>query len=166
MTMTLDQPSHRRSVWRGSVWRGAPEDPRWSRPALWIVLAVAFVLYTWALSGNANEYYSAAILSGTKSWKAFFFGALDSGSFITVDKPPLALWVMGLSARIFGFNTWSMLIPQALAGVASVGLVYSTVRRAFPALRPASAQSEVGQAHVAALIAAVVMTLTPITVAI
>ncbi|MBT2230516.1 glycosyltransferase family 39 protein [Nonomuraea sp. NEAU-A123] len=177
--MTLDQPSHRRSVWRGAVWRGAPEDPRWSRPALWIVLAVAFVLYTWALSGNANEYYSAAILSGTKSWKAFFFGALDSGSFITVDKPPLALWVMGLSARIFGFNTWSMLIPQALAGVASVGLVYSSVRRAFPILRPASAHSEVGQdfrlasaysevrqAHVAALIAAVVMTLTPITVAI
>ncbi|MFG1684176.1 glycosyltransferase family 39 protein [Nonomuraea sp. NPDC049269] len=163
MTMTLD---HRRSVWRAAVWRGAPEDPRWSRPALWIVLAVAFVLYTWALSGNANEYYSAAILSGTKSWKAFFFGALDSGSFITVDKPPLALWVMGLSARIFGFNTWSMLIPQALAGVASVGLVYSSVRRAFPVLRPASAHSEVGQAHVAALIAAVVMTLTPITVAI
>ncbi|MFD1547462.1 glycosyltransferase family 39 protein [Nonomuraea guangzhouensis] len=171
MTMTLDQPSHRRSVWRGAVWRGAvwrgaPEDPRWSRPALWIVLAVAFVLYTWALSGNANEYYSAAILSGTKSWKAFFFGALDSGSFITVDKPPLALWVMGLSARVFGFSTWSMLIPQALAGVASVGLVYSSVRRAFPVLRPATAHSEVGQAHVAALIAAVVMTLTPITVAI
>ncbi|MEV1247127.1 glycosyltransferase family 39 protein [Nonomuraea sp. NPDC049750] len=146
------------------IWRGAPEDPRWSRPALWAVLAVALVLYTWALSGNANEYYSAAILSGTKSWKAFFFGAIDSSSYITVDKPPLALWVMGLSARIFGFSTWSMLIPQALAGVASVGLVFSAVRRAYPVV--VSAHSEVRQAHVAGLIAAVVMTLTPITVAI
>ncbi|MEU7829172.1 glycosyltransferase family 39 protein [Nonomuraea sp. NPDC049129] len=146
------------------IWRGAPEDPRWSRPALWAVLAVALILYTWALSGNANEYYSAAILSGTKSWKAFFFGAIDSSSYITVDKPPLALWVMGLSARIFGFSTWSMLIPQALAGVASVGLVFSAVRRAYPIV--VSAHSEVRQAHVAGLIAAVVMTLTPITVAI
>ncbi|MFG1956573.1 ArnT family glycosyltransferase [Nonomuraea sp. NPDC049028] len=164
MTTTLDRPSHRRMSRPAQIWRGAPEDPRWSRPALWAVLAVALVLYTWALSGNANEYYSAAILSGTKSWKAFFFGAIDSSSYITVDKPPLALWVMGLSARIFGFSTWSMLIPQALAGVASVGLVFSAVRRAYPVV--VSAHSEVRQAHVAGLIAAVVMTLTPITVAI
>ncbi|WP_308016070.1 glycosyltransferase family 39 protein [Nonomuraea aurantiaca] len=164
MTTTLARPSHRRMSRPAQIWRGAPEDPRWSRPALWAVLAVALVLYTWALSGNANEYYSAAILSGTKSWKAFFFGAIDSSSYITVDKPPLALWVMGLSARIFGFSTWSMLIPQALAGVASVGLVFSAVRRAYPVV--VSAHSEVRQAHVAGLIAAVVMTLTPITVAI
>lgn len=122
------------------------------RRILWVILAAAFVLYAWALSGNANEYYSAAILSGTQSWKAFFFGALDAGSFITVDKPPLSLWVMGLSARIFGFGTWSMLLPQALAGVATVGVVYSAVRRSA------------GEA--AGLVAAVVMTLTPITVAI
>ncbi|WP_433517709.1 ArnT family glycosyltransferase [Nonomuraea sp. CA-143628] len=163
-TTTLDRLGHHRMSRPAQIWRGAPQDPRWSRPALWAVLAVALVLYTWALSGNANEYYSAAILSGTKSWKAFFFGAIDSGSFITVDKPPLALWVMGLSARIFGFSTWSMLIPQALAGVASVGLVFSAVRRAYPVV--VSAHSEVRQAHVAGLIAAVVMTLTPITVAI
>lgn len=131
---------------------GPSSDPRWARPALWSVLLVAFVLYAWALAGNANEYYSAAILSGTKSWKAFFFGALDAGSFITVDKPPFALWVMGLSARIFGYGTWSMLLPQALAGVAAVGVLYSAVRRSA--------------GHVAALVAAVVMTLTPITVAI
>ncbi|MFC7583626.1 glycosyltransferase family 39 protein [Nonomuraea antimicrobica] len=126
------------------------------------MLAVAFVLYAWGLSGNANEYYAATVLSGTQSWKAFFFGALDAGSFITVDKPPLALWVMGLSARIFGYSTWSMLLPQALAGVAAVGLVYSAVRRAF------DVAGRTGRAagHVAALVAAVVMTLTPITVAI
>ncbi|TMR92081.1 glycosyltransferase family 39 protein, partial [Nonomuraea basaltis] len=140
---------------------GAEQDPRWSRPALWAVLVAAFVLYAWALSGNANTYYTAAIVSGTQSWKAFFFGALDAGSFITVDKPPLALWVMGLSARIFGYSTWSMLIPQALAGVAAVGLVFSAVRRAFPQPFPGARAG-----HAAALVAAVVMTLTPITVAI
>ncbi|AQZ60514.1 4-amino-4-deoxy-L-arabinose transferase and related glycosyltransferases of PMT family [[Actinomadura] parvosata subsp. kistnae] len=166
MTVTAIRPGHRAAGRRGALARallGSEQDPRWSRPAMWAVLAVAFVLYAWALSGNANEYYAAAILSGTKSWKAFFFGAIDAGSFITVDKPPLALWVMGLSARIFGYGTWSMLLPQAIAGVAAVGLVFSAVRRAFttPA-HPGGGR----RGHVAALIAAVVMTLTPITVAI
>lgn len=141
----------------------APErEPRWARPAMWGVLVLAAVLYTWALGSNgyANSYYSAAIYSGTQSWKAFFFGALDSGSFITVDKPPFALWVMGLSARIFGFGAWSMLLPQAVAGVASVWLVHSAVRRGL------ADKLSRGAAHAAALIAALVMTLTPITVAI
>ncbi|MEU6726190.1 glycosyltransferase family 39 protein [Nonomuraea wenchangensis] len=151
MNLTLPRPAHRAA---GSH---ALPAPRWSRPALWAVLAAAFFLYAWALSGDANAYYAAAVLSGTGSWKAFFFGALDAGSFITVDKPPLALWVMGLSARIFGYSTYSMLLPQALAGVAAVALVHSAVRRSFPPGR---------HAHAAALVAAVVMTLTPITVAI
>ncbi|WP_433239753.1 glycosyltransferase family 39 protein [Streptosporangium sp. CA-135522] len=137
---------------------GAPGAPCWARPGLWGVLALAAVLYLWALgrNGYANGYYSAAILSGTQSWKAFFFGALDSGSFITVDKPPFALWVMGVSARVFGFGTWSMLLPQAVAGVAAVGVVHSAVRRALPGT----------PGHAAGLLAALVMTLTPITVAI
>ncbi|GAA3540570.1 glycosyltransferase family 39 protein [Nonomuraea rosea] len=162
-TITETRSGHRAGRTRGlpaRVFLGAEQDPRWSRPALWVVLVAAFVLYAWALSGNANEYYAAAILSGTQSWKAFFFGAIDAGSYITVDKPPLALWVMGLSARIFGYGTWSMLLPQALAGVAAVGLVFSAVRRAF------TGRSRTAQGHVAALVAAVVMTLTPITVAI
>ncbi len=65
----------------------------------------------------ANSYYAAAVKSATVSWKAFLFGSLDPGSFITVDKPPVAIWVMALFGRIFGFSSWSMLIPQALAGV-------------------------------------------------
>ncbi|MFI7635098.1 ArnT family glycosyltransferase [Nonomuraea sp. NPDC049400] len=153
---------HRGAPRRGPLGRlflGPPQDPRWARPAMWGVLALAAFLYTWALgqNGYANTYYAAAIYSGTQSWKAFFFGALDSGSFITVDKPPLALWVMGLSARVFGFGTWSMLLPQAVAGVAAVGLVHSAVRRAL-GTRPI--------AHVGALVAATVLALTPITVAI
>lgn len=161
MTATLTGPApgpaHRRASLAGRILLGGGDTPRWSRPALWGVLAAAFALYAWALSGDANAYYAAAIRSGTTSWKAFFFGALDAGSFITVDKPPLALWVMGLSARIFGYGTYSMLLPQAVAGAATVALVHSAVRRG---LGPGP------YAHAAALVAAVVMTLTPITVAI
>ncbi|WP_149258349.1 glycosyltransferase family 39 protein [Actinomadura sp. K4S16] len=133
---------------------GPDGDPRWARPALWGVLLLAAALYAWGLSdaGDANAYYSAAVKSGTQSWKAFFFGALDAGSFITVDKPPMALWAMGLTARVLGFGTWSLLLPQVAEGVAAVAVLYATVRRAF--------------GHAAALTAAAVLALTPITVAI
>jgi 4-amino-4-deoxy-L-arabinose transferase-like glycosyltransferase len=141
---------------------GRPEDPRWARPALWGILALAAFLYCWDLSrnGDANAFYAAAVLSGTESWKAFFFGSLDSASFITVDKPPLAFWVMGLSGRIFGFNSWSLLLPQAAEGVATVALLYSAVRRSLAAYT-----GERG-ACAAGLIAALALTLTPMTVAI
>jgi 4-amino-4-deoxy-L-arabinose transferase-like glycosyltransferase len=96
-----------------------------------LLLAGTALLYLWDLSasGNANSFYAAAVQAGSKSWKAWFFGSLDAGNSITVDKPPAALWVMGLSARIFGFNSWSMLVPQALEGVAAVGLLYAMVKR-------------------------------------
>ncbi|HEY7177485.1 MAG TPA: glycosyltransferase family 39 protein, partial [Micromonosporaceae bacterium] len=105
--------------------------PRWVRPALAVLLAGTALLYLWDLSasGWANAFYSAAVQAGTKSWKAFFFGSSDASNFITVDKPPASLWVMEISARIFGVNSWSILVPQALEGVAAVGLLYATVRR-------------------------------------
>ncbi len=141
---------------------GHPSDPRWARPALWVVLALAAVLYSWDLSrnGDANTFYAAAVLSGTESWKAFFYGALDSASFITVDKPPFAFWIMEISARVFGFNSWSLLLPQAAEGVAAVAVVYAAVRRSV-----ASLTGERG-AYAAALIAALALTLTPMVVAI
>jgi 4-amino-4-deoxy-L-arabinose transferase-like glycosyltransferase len=122
-------PDDRRRVER--IWRGPADQPRWARPALLGLLALTAVLYLWDLSasGYANSFYAAAVQAGTKSWKAFFFGSLDAGNSITVDKPPASLWVMELSGRIFGFNSWSLLVPQALEGVAAVGLLYSTVRR-------------------------------------
>ena len=97
------------------------------------LLALTAVLYLWGLnrSGYANEFYAAAVKAGTQSWRAFLFGSLDPSNFITVDKPPASLWVMELSGRLFGFSSWSMLAPQALAGVASVALVYAAVRRWF-----------------------------------
>ena len=108
-----------------------PADPAWVRPALLVLLVGTAVLYLWDLSasGYANEYYAAAVQAGTQSLKAWLFGSLDSGNAITVDKPPAALWVMTASARLFGFSSWSLLVPQALMGVASVGLLYGAVRR-------------------------------------
>jgi 4-amino-4-deoxy-L-arabinose transferase-like glycosyltransferase len=153
MTQTATSPVHAEPARRGRFVLGAPDDPPWARPALWAILALATVLYAGGLSmSNANDYYAAAVLSGTHSWKAFFYGALDSGSYITVDKPPMALWVMGLSARAFGFGAWSILLPQVAEGVAAVAVLYTITRRTF--------------GHVAGLIAALVLTLTPITVAI
>jgi 4-amino-4-deoxy-L-arabinose transferase-like glycosyltransferase len=80
------------------------DDPAWVRPSLLALLAGTALLYLWALSasGWANDFYSAAAQAASQSWKAFFFGASDAAGFITVDKPPAALWVMGLSARRSG----------------------------------------------------------------
>jgi 4-amino-4-deoxy-L-arabinose transferase-like glycosyltransferase len=109
----------------------AVPDPRWARPGLLALLAGTAVLYLWGLgsSGWANSYYAAAAQAGTQSWKAWLFGSLDAGNAITVDKPPAAMWVMGLSGRLFGFNAFTMLLPQALMGVAAVAVLYFTVKR-------------------------------------
>jgi 4-amino-4-deoxy-L-arabinose transferase-like glycosyltransferase len=115
--------------------RGRADDPAWARPALLGLLAATAFLYLvdLAASGYANSFYSAAVQAGSQSWKAFFFGSFDSSNFITVDKPPASLWVMDISARLFGVNAWSILVPQALEGVAAVALLYATVRRRFSA---------------------------------
>src|SRR5262245_36174621 len=103
------------------------------RGGLALLLAAAAALYLWGLgeSGWANSYYSAAAQAGSQSWKAFFFGSSDAGNSITVDKTPASLWLMALSVRVFGLSSWSILVPQALEGVAAVGLLYATVRRWF-----------------------------------
>jgi 4-amino-4-deoxy-L-arabinose transferase-like glycosyltransferase len=115
-----------------------------------VLLAVTLVLYLWDLgrNGYANDFYAAAVQAGTRSWKAFLFGSFDSSNFITVDKTPASLWVMEISARIFGFSSWSMLVPQALEGVASVAILYAAVKRWF------------GPA--AGLLAGAVLALTPV----
>ncbi|MFZ0159356.1 MAG: glycosyltransferase family 39 protein, partial [Kineosporiaceae bacterium] len=127
-TVTDRQPA---ALTRVPATPGQRRDPAWVRPAVLVLLAATGVLYGWDLSasGWANSYYAAAVQAGTKSWTAWFFGSLDAGNAITVDKPPASLWLMGLSARVFGLTSWSMLVPQALAGVASVGVLYAAVRR-------------------------------------
>lgn len=95
------------------------------------VLIATGVLYMWDLtsSGYANSFYAAAAQAGSQNWKAMFFASLDSSNFITVDKPPASIWIMALSARIFGFSSASILVPQALMGVGSVALVFAAVKR-------------------------------------
>ena len=119
------------------------------RVSLLMLLGGTALLYIWDLgaSGWANQFYAAAVQAGSQSWEAMFFGSSDAANAITVDKTPAALWVMDLSARIFGFNSWSLLVPQALEGVAAVAMLYAAVRR-------------VG-GHGAGLLAGAVLALTP-----
>ncbi len=135
------------------LWRGPAQDPAWVRPTLLGLLSATALLYLWGLgaSGWANSFYSAAVQAGSESWKAFFFGSSDAANSITVDKPPMSLWAMSLSVRIFGLSSWSILVPQALMGVASVGLLHATVRRTT------------GSAA-AGLLAGAVLALTPVAV--
>ncbi|WP_188078808.1 ArnT family glycosyltransferase [Rhodococcus sp. ANT_H53B] len=132
MTAQLDRPaamppSHaRQPSWQNKWWYR-----RRHLLGLLVLLAATATLYMWNLtaSGYANTFYAAAVQAGTKDWTAWFFGSLDSENFITVDKPPASLWVMGLSARLFGFSSFGLLLPQALMGVASVATVYAAVKR-------------------------------------
>jgi 4-amino-4-deoxy-L-arabinose transferase-like glycosyltransferase len=136
-TMT-NLPSRSRGAfasWARRLVRGADTTARWERPALLGLLAVTAILYIWNLSesGWANSFYSAAVQAGSSNWEAFFYGSSDAANSITVDKPPASLWLMALSVRAFGLSSFSILLPEALMGVATVGVVYATVRRAFSA---------------------------------
>jgi len=143
VTAVLDRPATRTPV-------PPPRPDRRHRPLVGLLLIGTAVLYLWNLtaSGWANSYYAAATQAATQSWKAWLFGSLDAGNAITVDKPPASLWLSGLFGRVFGFNSWSVLAPQALCGVAAVGLLYLAVKRvAGPA---------------AGLLAGTVLALTPV----
>ncbi|MEV6439186.1 ArnT family glycosyltransferase [Streptomyces anulatus] len=124
--------------------------PRWARPALYGLLLAVGLAYFWNLSasGYANSFYSAAVQAGSGSWKALFFGSLDSANAITVDKPPAALWPMALSVRLFGLNSWAILAPQVLMALATAAVLNTAVRRRF--------------GPVAGLIAVGVFALTPV----
>jgi 4-amino-4-deoxy-L-arabinose transferase-like glycosyltransferase len=126
---------------------------RGGRVELFGLMALAAVLNLWNLSinGFANTYYAAAIRSMSSSWHDFLFASLDKSGLMTVDKPPLAFWIEALSARIFGFNSLAILVPEALMGVAAVAFVYDMTRRMF--------------GRVAGGVAGLAFALTPITVA-
>ncbi|MEV1244376.1 glycosyltransferase family 39 protein [Nonomuraea sp. NPDC049750] len=124
------------------------------RAALAVILILAAGLYGWALGslGWGNSYYSAAVKSMGQSWTNFLFGSYDPAGVITVDKPPAALWPQVLSTKIFGLHGWAMILPQVLEGIGTVFLLHRTVR--------------LWAGEAAGLLAALVLTLTPITVAI
>jgi len=121
-----------------------------SRVGLVVLLAATAVLYLWNLSasGWANAFYSAAAQAGASDWTAMLFGSSDAANAITVDKTPAALWVIDVSVRLFGLNPWSVLVPQALEGIAAVALLYAAVRRV--------------SGEGAALLAGAVFALTPV----
>ncbi|MFE9327996.1 ArnT family glycosyltransferase [Nocardia sp. NPDC052278] len=134
------EPSDARPSGRGPLRR---------RVSLAVLLIATALLYLWNLgaSGWANDFYAAAVQAGSQSWKAMVFGSSDAANAITVDKTPAALWVMDISARLFGFNSWSLLVPQALEGVAVVAVLYAAVRRV--------------SGHWAGMLAGAVLALTP-----
>ena len=108
---------------------------RAKRPELVGLVLLSAVLNLWALGSNgwANDYYCAAVRSMVASWHDFLFASLDRSGVMTVDKPPLALWVQALSVRVFGYHPLSILVPQALMGVATRR---AAVRPRSPPLRP------------------------------
>lgn len=136
----------------------APEDSgprsRWPAWALTAICVTAAALYAWKIGAGqvGNAYYSAAAKSMTQSFTNFLFGSFDPLGVVTVDKPPMALWPQALSVAVFGFHGWAVLLPQVLEGVAAVFLLHRTVRR--------------WAGEHAALLAAAILALTPITVAI
>ncbi|TMF49618.1 MAG: phospholipid carrier-dependent glycosyltransferase, partial [Chloroflexi bacterium] len=124
----------------------------WERVALGAVLLISafFNIFQLDQQGYGNLYYAAAVKSMLANFHNFFFVSFDPGGFVTVDKPPLGLWIQVVSAKIFGFSGLSILLPEAIAGVLSVALLYFLVRRVF------------GPA--AGLVAALTLALTPISV--
>jgi 4-amino-4-deoxy-L-arabinose transferase-like glycosyltransferase len=133
------------------AWALARRRPR-AELAVLVVLAGALNLWGLSRNGWANDYYSAAVRSMSTSWHDFLYASFDPRGLMTVDKPPLALWVQALSVRVFGFHPLSILVPQALMGVASVVLVYDLTRRCW--------------GRTAGFVAGLVLASTPITVAI
>ena len=157
-TLTASSPSAAAPVGVGRPWRlrdrAGAVAVRIGRPELWGLLCLTAFLNLWHLGRNgwANTYYSATVRSMSSSWHDFLYASFDRAGVMTVDKPPLALWVQSLSVRVFGYHPLSMLVPQALMGIATVALVYDLVRRRF------------GRAG--GFVAGLALALTPMTVAV
>lgn len=134
------------------IWRSPADQPRWARPALIAIAALAGMLYAWGMNGAALEvFYGAAARSMSTSWHDFFFGAFDPAGTVSVDKLPGALWPQALSLRIFGVHTWAIVLPQVIEGVLTILVLYRAVRRL--------AGPEAG------IVAAAVVATSPVTVA-
>jgi 4-amino-4-deoxy-L-arabinose transferase-like glycosyltransferase len=134
------------------LWRSPPDQPRWARPALIAIAALAGVAYGWGMNGAALEdFYGAAARSMSTSWHDFFYGAFDPAGTISIDKLPGSLWPQALLLRIVGFHIWALVLPQVIEGVITILVLYRAVcRLAGP---------------VAGITAAAVLAASPVTVA-
>jgi 4-amino-4-deoxy-L-arabinose transferase-like glycosyltransferase len=140
---------HRSS--RLQFWRSPDDQPRWARPALLAIAALAALAYGWGMNGDLLEtFYAGAARSMSENWHNFFFGAFDPWGTVSVDKLPAAFWVQALSVRLFGFHVWAFVLPQVVEGTLTVLVLYRAVRRVAGAG--------------AGLLAAVALTVTPVTV--
>ncbi|WP_050515210.1 glycosyltransferase family 39 protein [Streptomyces rimosus] len=149
-TTFVDRPrALQRPHARWQFWQTPAGRPRWDRPALLGIAALAALLYAWNITGSDYAgYYAAAVRSMSESWKAFLFTSFDPGSTVTLDKVGGFLWPQALSARIFGFSNWALTLPQCVEGVVTVLVIHRTVRR--------------WRGPAAGLLAAGVLTLTPV----
>jgi 4-amino-4-deoxy-L-arabinose transferase-like glycosyltransferase len=144
-------PGPRRRQSRLQFWRSPDDQPRWARPALLTVAALAALAYGWGMNGNVLEtFYAGAVRSMSENWHNFFFGAFDPWGTVSVDKLPGAFWVQALSVRLFGFHIWAFVLPQVVEGTLTVLVLYRAVRRVAGAG--------------AGLLAAVALAVTPVTV--
>src|SRR5439155_18952841 len=144
-TITQAEPEHPKEQ------RVQQRFPTWHRLALVGIILISVFMDFYRLGQNGfGSYYPPAVRSMMDSWHNFFFASYDPGAFVTIDKPPAGFWLQVASARLFGFSPFSVLLPQALAGVLSVILLYYLVRRHFGA--------------VAGLLAALALALSPISV--
>jgi 4-amino-4-deoxy-L-arabinose transferase-like glycosyltransferase len=144
-----EPPAHGSGRRRWEVWRSPYGQPRWARPVLLGIAAVAALLYAWNITeAGLAPFYSVAVKSMSESWKAFFYGAFDPQATITIDKLAGSFLPQALSARIFGFHPWSLALPQVIEGVIAVLVMYRVVRR--------------WAGVVPGLLAAALFTLTPI----
>jgi 4-amino-4-deoxy-L-arabinose transferase-like glycosyltransferase len=136
---------------RWQFWRSPDDQPRWARPALLAIAALAALSYGWGMAGDGLEtFYAASVRSMSESWHNFFLAAYDPWGTVSVDKLPGAFWVQALSVRLFGFHVWAVVLPQVVEGVLTVLVLYRVVRRiAGPG---------------AGLVAAVALAATPITI--
>src|ERR671926_320904 len=148
----MTQELTRKSTTLSGGVRSLVSNPPWHRLALAAILILSAFLNLFRLTseGYGNTYYAAAVKNMLTSWHNFFFVSFDAG-FVSVDKPPLGLWIQAASAWLFGFSALTLVLPQAIAGVLSVALLYHLVRRSF------------GPA--AGLLAALALALSPISVA-
>ncbi|HWP90511.1 MAG TPA: glycosyltransferase family 39 protein, partial [Burkholderiales bacterium] len=121
---------------------------------LTLVAAVAVLARTWQLSQNdfGRQYYAAGVRSMLESWHNFLFNAFDPAGFISIDKPPVAIWLQVASAKLLGFGALSILLTQVLAGLAAVLIVYALVRKYW--------------GGTAGAIAALALALSPVNVAV
>ncbi|MEU6777398.1 glycosyltransferase family 39 protein [Streptomyces sp. NPDC046759] len=148
-TNVLD-PTAPATAERRPPWRSPAGEPAYARPVLLLLTVLAAVVYSWGIDHSQyHTFYANAARSMTESWKAFFYGSFDPGNSITLDKLPGFLWPQALSARLFGFHPWALVLPQVLEGVASLLVLHRLVRRWAGAN--------------AALIAATAFLVTPVT---